>query len=257
MFVGIAKQFSEELPLIPIAIGEAIGQSKQIRPNGFDVHQFLWVTKGEGVFSAADDVRILTKGQGLFTRKFVNHSYQSNGGNFDTMWVTFLSGENLLRYYQIDDYMFFDAPNFLNSSTIQLMDFCQKTASKVIRSASGYSWAAEFLEAVFKKSLSRSQKVTLFLEHNCDRPLTLDDIAEHAKTDRFSLCRFYVKDTGETVMQALKGIRMQKAKKLLRYSSYSVEQIGIMCGYESPSYFIKVFREEIKTTPLQYRQEVW
>ncbi|MFA5562143.1 MAG: AraC family transcriptional regulator [Eubacteriales bacterium] len=254
MFVGIAKDSPGEFPFVPVAIGESPRQARVVRSDGFDVHQFLWVTRGEGLFSAAGQTRVLGQGQGLFTRKFVPHAYQSNGGEFDTMWVTFVSGEALLDYYQVGEHLFFEASDFLADATLQLMELCRRTDSLAVRAAHGYSWAAELLDSLFARSPGRAQQVTLFLEHHCDRPLTLDEIAAHVGTDRFSLCRWYAKETGETVMSSLRRIRMQKAKKLLRYSSYSVEQIGRMCGYDSPSYFSKTFREQTKRTPRQYRQ---
>jgi AraC-like DNA-binding protein len=251
------KQNKDRLPFIPVTIGVSEKQGRTDRPNGFDVHQFLWVIGGEGIFTAEGNTVKLTDGHGFFSRKNVPHCYQSSGGAFDTMWVTFQNGEYLLDYYHVGDSFFFDVPGFLTASTKHLMEMCSRSSSRAILSAHGYAWAAELLDALFQKPLSGSEKVTLFLQHNYDKPLTLSTIAEHAGMDRFSLCRSYAKDTGETVMQALKKIRMQKAKDFLRYSSYSVEQIGKICGYESSSYFIKVFREDTNCTPLQYRLNRW
>ena len=251
------KQHEGKLPFVPVTIGVSPKQGRMDRPNGFDVHQFLWVVGGEGLFIADGNTVTLTQGHGFFSRRKVPHCYQSNGGAFATMWVTFQNGEYLYDYYRIGDFFFFDVPDFLTASTNQLMEMCNSSFSRAILSAHGTVWVTELLDALFQKPLSRSEKVTLFLENNYGKPLTLPMIAEHAGTDKFNLCRTYAKDTGETVMQALKRIRVQKAKKFLRYSSYSIEQIGRICGYESPSYFIKIFREDTNCTPLQYRLNKW
>ncbi len=254
MFVEINKALSPHLPLVPVTIGESKKQGRLDRASGFELHQFIWVTSGEGLFSAGGNTKILTKGQGFFSRKNVPHLYQSTGGKFSTMWVTFLNGENLLDYYAIGDYFFFRAPDFLNNSTLQLMDLCKNSFSGAIRSAHAFVWTVELLDALFKKPVSQAEQIAQFLEYNFDKPLTLQEIADYMGMDKFQLCRRYVKETGKTVMQSLKRLRIQKAKNLLRYSAYSVEQIGMMCGFESASYFIKTFREETGGTPRQYRQ---
>jgi len=257
MFIKNLQQHEVTLPFIPVTIGVSQKQGRIDRPNGFDVHQFLWVVEGEGVFITSGNTVTLTPGHGFFSRKNIPHCYHSSGEAFATMWITFENGEELFDYYQISDFFFFDVPEFLTHSTNHLIELCNSSVSKATLSAQGYVWVTELLDALFQKPLSRSEKVTSFLEHNYNQPLTLPMIAEYAGIDKFTLCRSYVKDTGETVMQALKRIRIQRAKNFLRYSSYSIEQIGKICGYESPSYFIKVFREVTNCTPLQYRLNKW
>ena len=254
MFVEINKSVSPNLPFVPMTIGESREQQKIHRPSGYELHQFIWVTAGEGVFTAGDKNKVLTKGQGFFSKKNVAHAYQSTGGAFSTMWLTFLNGESLLDYYNVGDFFFFSTPDFLLSSTTELMELCRNSFSGAIRSAHGFAWATELLDALFKKPITKAEQITQFLEHNLDKPLTLQEIADYIGTDKFQLCHLYANSTGKTVMQALKRIRIQKAKNLLRYSAYTIRQIGKMCGYESDNYFIQTFREETGSTPQQYRQ---
>ena len=55
-------------------------------------------------------------------------------------------------------------------------------------------------------------------------------------------------------MNTLKRIRIEKAKKMLENKVILVEQIAALCGFESPSYFIKIFKKETGLTPLEYRK---
>ena len=57
-------------------------------------------------------------------------------------------------------------------------------------------------------------------------------------------------------MQALKRIRIQKAKMFLLYSQAPIEEIGKMCGYDSGSYFTKIFRELEGCSPSEYRRNI-
>ncbi len=65
--------------------------------------------------------------------------------------------------------------------------------------------------------------------------------------------RFFRVSCTRDVIQA----RINMAKSLLQYTSLSVRAIGENCGYSNPEHFIRQFRDNTKTTPLQYRKQVW
>ena len=254
-FYELEKYAPEDYPFVAATIGHLDIQPGIERKNGWDLNQFLWVTEGEGLFKTYDDTFHLSKGQGLFTRKNVPHGYVPFEDSFSTSWVTFLNGDGLLKLYNIGDWFVFDVPEFLEKSREQLFHHCQTTKTLTSRSAHGYMWAIDLLDAIFAHELSVTEKIQQFLKQNCKEPITLDQISEEIGMDRFALCKYYRKETGETVMDTLKSIRIRRAKKLLRYGFDPVSEIGKQCGYDSVSYFIKIFREETGYTPLQYRKK--
>ena len=65
--------------------------------------------------------------------------------------------------------------------------------------------------------------------------------------------RFFSVSCTRDVIQA----RVKMAKSLLQYTSLSVHEIGENCGYSNPEHFIRQFRDNTNTTPLQYRKLVW
>lgn len=253
MFAEINRSESGNLPARPITIGENAFQGKIDRPQGFDTHQFLWVVKGSGRFWASGETRALEQGRGLFTRANVRHGYESAGGQFHTMWVTFTGAEALLDAYGVGDWMFFAAPDFLSSATEQLERLCQNAATAMVRSAHTYTWAVELLEALFPRGETLRERVNRFLEQEYARALSLEEIAQSVGMSRFALCHAYAAEAGTTVMNALNQIRVQKAKRFLRYTASQISQIGRMCGFESASYFAKEFRKRTGVSPSEYR----
>lgn len=254
-FFEMEKYSSSGLPLVIIATAHSPVQCALARENGWELNQFLWITEGGGMFTAGGESFYLKKGQGFFTRKNVPHAYAPSGDIFSTSWVTFSSGESLLNYYNIGDWLIFDVPDFLEKSREQLSFLCSSAKTLALRSAHGYMWATELLDAVFSHELSPIEKIQRFLERNCNTPLTLEQIANEINMDKFTLCKYYRKETNETVMGTLKAIRIQRAKRLLKYGSDPISEVGKQCGYDSVSYFIKNFHEETGCTPLQYRQK--
>ena len=58
------------------------------------------------------------------------------------------------------------------------------------------------------------------------------------------------KEMGLTIMQYLTEIRIGHARHLLTlHPEKKVLEIGKMCGFESPSYFGKIFKKEVGMTP--------
>ncbi|MBE7042664.1 MAG: AraC family transcriptional regulator [Ruminococcaceae bacterium] len=249
------EQDTDIFPFLPMTIGTYPHQNPVIRPTGYEFHQFLWITEGKGKFEINGETFFLEQGQGLFTRKDVAQNYWGDP-SFSTAWVTFLSGEAILSHYGIGDSFVFETPSFLSDSSNHLAALCLSADDTAPRAAYGYLWMIELCQELFRKQPDWTETVNRFLEQNYEKPLTLDEIALFGGMDKYSLCKRYLKETGTTVMQTLKQIRIDRAKRFLQYSSFSVEEIGNLCGYENSSYFIKTFRESVGCTPLQYKRNL-
>lgn len=84
-------------------------------------------------------------------------------------------------------------------------------------------------------------------------PLTLDDIASHVGINKHYLCRLFQKSEQTSPLAYLRDRRVEAALTLLRTTDMPVHDIGKQCGFDSPSYFGKVFREYMNMTPKEYR----
>lgn len=253
-YYELEKYNPDDYPIVAATIGHLDMQSGLERKDGWELNQFIWVTEGEGVFKVQNKTFRLRKGQGLFTKKGIPHGYAPSGDSFSTSWVTFLNGDTIMKLYNFDDWFVFDVPDFLESSRKQLFLVCNTTKTLTLRSAHGYMWITELMDAISTHEISFSERIYHFLEKNCSKPITLKEIAEEIGTDKFTLCKHYRRETGETVMDTLKSIRIRHAKRMLSYGIESISEIGKQCGYEDVSYFIKIFREKTGITPLKYRQ---
>ncbi|MNG27780.1 HTH-type transcriptional activator RhaR [compost metagenome] len=59
---------------------------------------------------------------------------------------------------------------------------------------------------------------------------------------------------GITPFEYLNRVRIEEAAELLGSSALTVAQIAAATGFETTSYFGKVFRRYVGMTPLQYRE---
>ncbi|MBR5309109.1 MAG: helix-turn-helix transcriptional regulator [Clostridia bacterium] len=251
MFAEINKNAVKSLPFVIQTLGESTPQLPINRPDGFGFHHLIWVTEGSGSFTADGRTFTLEKGEGIFTRALIPHSY--HGEDFSTMWLTFTMDSPMLDFIGIGDVLRFCTPDNMTNEARHLLNFANGKSNIVSRSAAGYSFITDFFMKVLSQSTSVSDRVLDILERRYSEPLSLDDIAHELCTDKYTLCRVYKSEKGVTVMDDLFRIRISKAKRFLKISSENISDIGLMCGFENSCYFIKRFREKVGCTPAQYR----
>jgi transcriptional regulator GlxA family with amidase domain len=98
------------------------------------------------------------------------------------------------------------------------------------------------------------QPVLAWLTDNLDTHLTLADIAKHASMSTRSLSRHFRHQTGTTPLQWLSRQRVRRAQQLLEETDRSVEQIGELVGFTSPTAFRECFRQTVGVSPRDYRR---
>ncbi|MFJ9560451.1 GlxA family transcriptional regulator [Streptomyces fuscichromogenes] len=93
-----------------------------------------------------------------------------------------------------------------------------------------------------------------WLEDNCDRDLTLDEVAVRAGTSTRTLNRRFREQTGTTPLQWLHRARVRRAQHLLETTAHPVERIAAQSGFGSPTAFRERFRRVVGTSPQAYRR---
>ena len=246
---------SNHILRLPFELNSACGGIKQnpvSRKNGADWDQFIWVKKGIGTFAIREKQFELTEGKGIFMKHDVPCYYY--GEDLYTAWVSFFSTEELLTGTIGDrEYVLFDAPSYLQSETEELTTLAKGNTTTLKLSSAGYSLVTSLLSDITKQTETLTDKIREFLYERYAEQLTLEDIANSVGIDRFSLCRKIKEESDTSVMKELYQIRITKAKRMLRYTSDSIESIGKQVGFESPSYFTKRFRELCGCSPKEYR----
>lgn len=91
-------------------------------------------------------------------------------------------------------------------------------------------------------------------EHWEDAELSLTEVAEHVGLNEKYFTNRFTKETGETFSSYVTALRMQKAKELLKTTSFKVYEISEMVGYRNVEHFNRVFKKINGVTPAQYRK---
>lgn len=68
------------------------------------------------------------------------------------------------------------------------------------------------------------------------------------------LSRCFHREMGQNLAGWITGERVSMARDLLREPRHSVAEVGWMCGFSTPSYFIRVFRRHVGLPPRAWRE---
>src|ERR1700675_4668289 len=100
----------------------------------------------------------------------------------------------------------------------------------------------------------RIDRVIDYLRENLHRPVKLGELAHVACFSEFHFHRIFGAVSGETLNNFTNRLRLEKAARLLRYSSQSVTDIALNCGFSSSATFSRAFRSGYDTSPSQFRK---
>jgi len=106
-----------------------------------------------------------------------------------------------------------------------------------------------------EKSERRINKVCLYIQNKYAQKITLKDMADLIHVTESNFCKFFKKATGKTFSDYLNEIRIHEACRLLVQTEKTINQIAFECGFETLSYFNRVFLKKKKMTPSTYRKD--
>ncbi|OXS59233.1 DNA-binding response regulator [Cohnella sp. CIP 111063] len=93
-----------------------------------------------------------------------------------------------------------------------------------------------------------------YVSLNLHRRISLDEVADSLHLNASYFSRMFKKVTGETFIEYVTRMKMDRAKELLDQTSHTVGEISEMLGYDNQSYFIKTFKSHASVTPMEYRK---
>ena len=91
------------------------------------------------------------------------------------------------------------------------------------------------------------------MEQHSEPPLSTSQLAQGINVTRRQLERLFRLHLNDTPRNFYLGLRLEKARQLLRQTDMSVLDISIACGFESPSYFTRSYRARFTCAPRQDR----
>jgi len=93
------------------------------------------------------------------------------------------------------------------------------------------------------------------MESHLSEPISMDALARQARISRARLFANFKRETGMSPNDWLQRRRIKAATDLLHTTNRKLEDIAVVCGFTSASYFCHVFRKYTDTTPGEHRRK--
>lgn len=115
--------------------------------------------------------------------------------------------------------------------------------------------AIELREKVSQKKYSSLLKdARNYIEQNYDNEdISLNTVAASVNLSPNHFSTIFSQETGQTFIEFLTYVRMEKAKEMLRGTSMKTAEIAYAVGYKDPHYFSYLFKKTQECTPREFR----
>ena len=106
-----------------------------------------------------------------------------------------------------------------------------------------------------KKTISIVNEARYYIsQHFTDPNLMLQDVARAVNMSNSRFSTVFAQQSGKTFTEFMTGLRINKAKELLRDTDLRSSQIAAEVGYNDAHYFSYLFKKNEGMTPGEYRQ---
>jgi AraC-like DNA-binding protein len=100
----------------------------------------------------------------------------------------------------------------------------------------------------------RVTQATKYIKENYNQLSNIEEIAEHFYISKYHLCRIFNKNLGIPLIAYLNTIKIREACRMIKRGEENLTEIAMQCGFNSSSYFCKVFKNEKGISPTEYRK---
>ena len=233
-----------------------------------DSYLFFIVTEGSGTVTIQGEAFPVKAGDCVWLNCLTPYSHKSNLHDPWTLkWVHF-NGFQLPSFYQLyieKGGLPVYTPLSLTAYTELLQTIYRlHQTPEALTDLLSHKHLTDLITLIFADAFHKETATAIpqkfldireYIETNYTDKLTLDLLAEQFFISKYHLHREYQKLFGTTITNAISIKRLSHAKSLLRFSGESIESIALTCGFQTASYFIKVFKKYEGLTPLEYRRK--
>ncbi len=105
------------------------------------------------------------------------------------------------------------------------------------------------------RNVKRTAPVISYIKENYAHELSIKELASIMNVCNDTLIRVFKSENGQTPFSYIMNLRICEALKLLSEGKHSISEIASRTGFSSSSYFIKIFKEKLGSSPSKYQKE--
>jgi Response regulator containing CheY-like receiver domain and AraC-type DNA-binding domain len=114
----------------------------------------------------------------------------------------------------------------------------------------------QFSDSKGKQTIGIIEQALNFIKNNYYKDISLEEVADRVFLNPVYFSRIFKQHMGDSFIEYLTKIRINKAVEFLETGRYKVYEISEMVGYKSSKYFLRVFKLTTGYSPGDYYREV-
>lgn len=242
--------------------------------HGHSSYELYYLVKGEREYFIEDRFFRISAGDLVLIPGKILHRTAGEGGlryllHFSRGFVEKFFTDAALEPVLKDQPIVFRAENRENNQlqsilNVMYAEFVQAERERITQNEAllaGYLYQLLFLVAHSNNTYvpydyadERMTKIIQYINENYNHINDIEEVAEQFFISKFYLCRFFKKKLGISLVSYLNKIKIMEACRMIQGGETNLTEIAIKCGFNSSSYFCKVFKSEKGTSPTEYRK---
>lgn len=110
-------------------------------------------------------------------------------------------------------------------------------------------------EQTSRKNQRVIKRCLAYVDQNYQNHITVKEVSTMVNFSESYFMHAFSEYTGKSLITYINEVRLDKAKNMLSSTDKSISDISFDCGFQSTSYFIKLFKKQNGLTPVQYRKK--
>ena len=239
-------------------------------------YEIIRILKGEFLMTIGEEEFLARAGDIIFVKGGLLHGgipvkcmYECIVFNLDALMTSSPAGDRLLKKIRDDS---IQVLNHFPKPDPELMRITERMFGQMKTQAEGHELIVigafyEFFGYVLERRhyiitqdistkegrrIEHLKRALEVIENSYPDCITLDDLAKAAGMNSKYFCRYFREMTHRTPIDYLNYYRIEQACFKLATSNSSIADVGMSCGFNDVSYFIKTFKKYKGMTPKKY-----
>ena len=237
------------------------------RRESLDSYLFFIVESGSGTLKFSGRTSFLESGDCVFISCREAYAHETSDELWSLRWIHFsgaLMAAIYQKYIERGGKAVFRPENLSAFKKVWAKLFNIASSSEHIRDMRINEGISELLTLLMEESWNKEgeggngkrkdlERIKNYLEEHYTEKISLDELSEKFYINKYYLTRIFKEQYGTSINQYLPEIRITSAKKALRFSDDTIEQIGYKCGLGAPYYFCRMFKKVEGMPPSEFR----
>ena len=101
-----------------------------------------------------------------------------------------------------------------------------------------------------------ANEIRIYLASHIYTKVTIEELCDRFHFGKSHICEVFRRATGDSILQYYLKLKLTEAKRMLHEESTTISEISERLGFESASYFSRIFRRHVGMTPGEFRKTV-